>query len=186
MRQLIADHRNFVQFLDILEGQAGYVDAGAVADVEIIEAVLGYLQRYGDQCHHPREDLLYRKVRETDAQLAPDAAALEREHAKLGRDTLAVLTVVRAASDGDPYDALALSSRLTTYVHGYRRHFQEENEGLFRVAADCLGPTDWADLEDRARRLRSAERARSIQERFLALRDYIHRLARLREGSPRA
>lgn len=179
MQQLIADHRNFSFFIDILESQGERLEDGERTDLEVVEAILGYLQRYGDQCHHPREDLVYARLRDTDPSSAARAEAIVAEHAAIQRATREILASVRKACDGSSFDAYALARGLHRFVADYRAHFETENETLFPLAMHSLGAEDWARIEAEAAILASAERALQIQDRFLALRDYIHRLDRL-------
>ncbi len=179
MQQLIADHRNFSLFIDILEQQGERLESGERTDLEIVEAILGYLQRYGDQCHHPREDLVYAQLRDSDPSSAARAEAIVAEHATIQRATRDNLASVRAACDGTSFDAYALARGLHRFVADYRAHFEAENQTLFPLAMGSLGPEGWARIEAEASLLANAERALQIQDRFLALRDYIHRLDRL-------
>lgn len=179
MQQLVADHRNFATFLDILEAQADRLSSGENADLEISELILVYLQRYADQCHHPREDLLYARLRKKNAAAAQQSAALGEEHAAIERQTHATLEVVRRGAGGESMDAYAVGERLLELVSAYRAHFEAENASLFPAAAEHLSADDWAEAEREASFLSGAERVLHVQERFLALRDYIHRLDRL-------
>ena len=179
MKQLIADHQSFGTLVDILERQTERLDAGEPSDLEIVELVLAYLQRYGDQCHHPREGLLYARLRALDPVAAARASAIGSEHVWLHEATQEALVQVRRACDGEEIDAGALARKLAEYVSAFRAHVHHENETLFPLALEMLGAADWSALEKDASVMAGAERALRIQERFLALRDYIHRLDRL-------
>lgn len=179
MQQLVADHRNFATFVEILENQADRLESGERCDLEIVEAILGYFQRYGDQCHHPREDLLYVTLRAKDPVAAARSSTIESDHARLQHATRSLLAEVRAACDGGSLDAYGLARHVLGYAAGYRAHFEAENEHLFPLAVQVLTPADWRLVERSAAIMTGAERALHVQDRFLALRDYIHRIDRL-------
>ena len=179
MQQLIADHRNFAVFIDILEGQADRLEAGERTDLEVVEAILGYLHRYGDQCHHPREDLLYAQLRQRHPQASEGTSGLEADHAQMHEATKRLLHEVRTVCDGSELDAYALAQRLSGFVIHYRAHFDAENEHLFPIAIAVFTPEDWKLIERLAAIMTSAERAMHVQERFHALRNYIHAIDRL-------
>lgn len=179
MQQLMADHRNFDALVEILERQTERLSSGEWCDLEVVEVILAYLQRYGDQCHHPREGLIYERLRALDADAAERAAAVTREHAWLHDNTHRLLTEVRRGCDGERLDETALSRDMTLYVAAHREHMYDENQTLFPFAIERFGASDWAAIEQEARLLAGAERALRIQDRFVALRDYIHRLDRL-------
>jgi hemerythrin-like domain-containing protein len=179
VQQLISDHQCFAALVDILERQADRLDAGERTDLEIVELILEYLQRYGDQCHHPREDAVYGRLREVQPELAQRASSLHDEHEDLRVANQLALVEVRRACDGHEIDAPKLAARLSRLVTEHRAHVRAENEAFFPLAIEVLDAGDWAAIEKEARVMAVAERALRIHERFVALLKYIHELDRL-------
>ena len=56
------EHANMAKLLDALERQVAVFDGGGKPDYEIVLSVLDYFLDYPDRCHHPKEDLLARKI----------------------------------------------------------------------------------------------------------------------------
>jgi len=179
LQVLKEDHSNLAILLDILEGEMGRLGQGDRVDFEILEAILGYLQRYGDQCHHPKENLIYARLRKRDGEEAKESSLIQKEHKSLAQMTDEALREVREILSGIAQPDPNLSSRLAEFLAAYRAHIAAEDEHFFPTAEKALTLQDWATIESDAAALTDAEFARNIQERFLALRDYIHRLNRL-------
>ena len=60
VRQLRQEHTSMARLLDVLERQIAVFRQGGDPDYDLIEAVVEYCLTYPDQCHHPKEDLVFR------------------------------------------------------------------------------------------------------------------------------
>jgi len=179
LAQLVEDHRNFSIFLGLIEDQLERLQTGRRADLEIVELALAYLERYADQCHHPREDLIYDVLRAKDSGAARGSVKLADEHEAIELATTTTLRTIRGILEGDTLDMVSLEALIEDFVAMYRSHILNENQHLLPLAHERLDDEDWEKIEDRAAQLGMVERAFKVQERFRALRDYIHRLNRL-------
>ena len=62
--RLEQEHTNMAKPVDVLEHRlAVFAEAGTV-DYDLILRIVDYFLDYPDQVHHPKEDLVYRKLRE--------------------------------------------------------------------------------------------------------------------------
>jgi len=179
LQVLKEDHRNLAILLDMLESEIRRLQQDKRADFEILEAILGYLQRYGDQCHHPKENLIYARLRKRDGAEAKGSSMIQNEHKTLAQNTDEILKDLRDILCGTTTPRPGLGVQLAEYLAAYRAHMAAEDTHFFPTAENTLSLQDWKDIESDAEALTDAEFARNTQERFLALRDYIHRLNRL-------
>jgi len=182
MQQLNADHRNFNVLLDILEHQIELLQTAERTSLEVAEMILTYLKRYGSQCHHPREDLIYGKLRAKKDFLAQRPTSLAEEHASLLVATDDALSTISHILDGEAHDIATTATLLTGYLCAYRTHVESEDASLFSTAREYMTPDDWSQVEKEGAVFTWVEHDLHTQERFLAMRDYIHRLNRLNLG----
>ncbi len=178
---LSGDHHNLTALLRALEAQVTTLKGGGQADLEVVELVLGYCRRYGDQVHHPLENLVYDRLCETDAQLKGVLGAVCQDHVLIDESTKNLLEEVRDLMENCRPPTADLTRQLAAFIEGYHKHMAQEDKVLFPLAQERLSPMDWTVVEARAQNLPGAIYAQQVQERFLALRDYIHRLQRLDE-----
>ena len=66
IESLREEHRNIEELLLVLEQELGVFDRNERPDYEIIKAVIGYFQDYPDCCHHPKEDMIFEKLKVRD------------------------------------------------------------------------------------------------------------------------
>jgi len=140
------EHGNIEKLLRVLERELNVFDRSDRPDYDVMAAVIEYFKDYPDSCHHPKEDLVFAKLKERDATAAATVGDLESEHEeeakRLRRVSLAVESVL-----GDQ-DLLRqdVSRIIRDFIDHQRRHMTMEENVLFPAALAALGPTDWADI----------------------------------------
>src|SRR6266568_1797689 len=63
------EHRNIETLLRVLERELDIFDRAERPDYEVVQAVIGYFEDYPDCCHHPKEDVVFAKLKARDPAL---------------------------------------------------------------------------------------------------------------------
>jgi hemerythrin-like domain-containing protein len=165
------EHRNIETLLRVLERELNIFDRAERPDYEVVQAVIDYFRDYPDHCHHPKEDVVFAKLKARDPAAAASVGDLEAEHRsgaerlrRAGRAVESVLSereILRQAVDGIVRD----------FIEKERKHMEMEERVLFPAAARALGSEDWAEIDARLRDDPSLDGAN--QEPFDALRRRI-------------
>ncbi len=74
------EHRKIGKVLGLLRRQLAQLQAELPVDRLLLESALDYLSGFPEQCHHPKEDLVYRKLIERFPALAVSLEELASEH----------------------------------------------------------------------------------------------------------
>jgi len=90
------EHSNIATLLRILERQVGDFRSGDRPDYDVIRAVLDYLLSFPEACHHPKEDLIFDKLRDRDPVTAEKIGDLRSAHVELAARAQEFSTGVRA------------------------------------------------------------------------------------------
>ncbi|HMK71560.1 MAG TPA: hemerythrin domain-containing protein, partial [Xanthobacteraceae bacterium] len=61
------EHRNIEELLLVLEQELIVFDRNERPDYEVIQAVVRYFEDYPDCCHHPKEDMIFEKLKARDS-----------------------------------------------------------------------------------------------------------------------
>ncbi len=77
------DHRNMAKLLDVIQQQATNMTRRDPVNDRLLESAFAYLTSYPDRCHHPKEDLVYRKLLGRHPELAASLEDLVAEHETL-------------------------------------------------------------------------------------------------------
>jgi hemerythrin-like domain-containing protein len=177
---LHAEHSNTVMLLNGFEKQIDLFATGQSPDYELIEVTLDYLAEFPDEIHHPKEDLIYRKLKLIDPKA--EVIDLPSEHEDLAALTRSVRTAIRDVLQDSlgPRDWLTSVSR--NFLATYRRHMRMEDAFLFPLAEKHLSADDWRELDARLSDYQADPLfSPATAKRFEALLAYIKSLEVLEE-----
>lgn len=168
--KLRAEHDDFAKVLDVLGQEVKSYKQDGRLNRNVIEDVVDYCQDFATLCHHPKEDLIYRKLR-----LTTDCAVLQKVGDLLaGREALLALTDELAATvDNLRSDTAEDRARFVwmaqVFLKRCRNRIKAEVDELFPLAVRCLSDQDWAEIERDAVALEALHLADANDERFAAL-----------------
>ena len=80
MLLLHSDHQSMAKLLALLDEQIRVIEDGDSPDYGLLQSMLDYLSAYPDECHHPKEDLVFRKLRARDRAAADSLKNIIDEH----------------------------------------------------------------------------------------------------------
>ncbi|MCD0419108.1 MAG: hemerythrin domain-containing protein [Rhodopseudomonas sp.] len=143
------EHRNIARLLDVLERELSVFDRRERPDYEIFQAIIQYFKEYPEACHHPKEDVVYRILKERNAAVAGTVGDIEKEH-ELEVDRLANFAKVVddvLADQELPRQTFHTAAR--DFIEHQRRHMLKEEQLLFPAALETLTAEDWAKIDAR-------------------------------------
>jgi hemerythrin-like domain-containing protein len=146
---LLEEHQNIEKLLLVLEHELEIFDRSGRPDYEILQTIIQYFQDYPESCHHPKEEMIFEKLKARDPAAAKNFGNVEAEHeVEAGR-----LRSFARAVDSVLADQEFLRESFHLAVHDFiehqRRHLQKEERLLFPAAAKALQSEDWAEIDAR-------------------------------------
>jgi hemerythrin-like domain-containing protein len=183
LRKLREGHDDLARVLDVLEQEVKTYQRRGRINCDIVDDVLDYCRGYPVLCHHPKEDLIYRKLR-----LAAEPAAMDTVGDLLAEhETLTALTnELQAAVDnllsGAGENRARFVSVAQTFLEQHRHHMKAEDEDLFPLAKQCLSVQDWAEIDRQATALEASQPTGAFGERLVALSREIDRCERIEQA----
>jgi hemerythrin-like domain-containing protein len=131
MDELRQDHRNMAIVLNLLDDIVTEMEAGGDPDFELFDEIMRYMTVYPDAVHHPKEDVMYEKLRSKRPDLAEDLEHVPDDH----RDIAGLGGVLRSEVEAIVAGAAVRRSKMiedtAAYVRRLREHMQWEEEDLF-------------------------------------------------------
>lgn len=141
------EHLNMSRLLALLEHQLILFETAGRVDLDLIRSIAEYFGTYPKTCHHPKEDVIYRKLCARKPDVAEEMADLEAEHEHLDarlRDFLRAVDNVALDVEVPREQFLHKARR---FVEEERRHMVMEERHFFPLALATLDMGDWADIE---------------------------------------
>ena len=175
---LRAEHRDIEQLLNVLEGELEVFERRERPDYEVIQTIISYFQDYPDCCHHPKEDMIFDKLKARDSPKAKGIGDVEAEHRQETKRLDRVARIVRNVLLDREIARQTFSEVMRDFIDQQRVHMAMEERTLFPVAENALRPEDWREIDvkwnDKTESLFNV----AMEERCQSLRDRILRWGR--------
>ena len=112
------------------------------------------MTHYSDVLHHPKEDLVFAKIKERDAAMASTVDDLHRQHARIHAAGAELVRQLDDVINGTIASRASIEAAARDYVDGLRKHMRVEESDVLPLAATLLDGRDWSAIHaaDRARR----------------------------------
>jgi len=177
------EHRNIEELLLILEQELSVFDRNERPDYEIIQAVISYFQDYPDCCHHPKEDMIFEKLKERDPVAAESVGDLEAEHQNESKRLRKVADMIRSILTDHEVSRQAFDGVMRDFIEHERKHMEMEERFLFSTAVSALRPEDWGGIDARWSDWKDSIFSVAFEERCQSLRERILRWQRENSGN---
>ena len=131
MDELRLDHRNMAIVLDLMEGLVEEMEAGKDPDFELLEEIMRYMTIYPDAVHHPKEDVMYEKLRSKRPDLSDDLDHVPDDHREIAELGTVLRSEVEAINAGAAVRRQKMIEDAAAYITRLRNHMRWEEEDLF-------------------------------------------------------
>jgi hemerythrin-like domain-containing protein len=140
------EHRNMESLLCVLERELIVFDRGDRPDYEVVLAVIDYFKDYPDSCHHPKEDMIFEKLKARDPAAAASIGDLEAQHREGARRLRRVAQAVERVLGDHDLLRQTVDDIIRDFINHERQHMATEERIVFPAALTALRSQDWADI----------------------------------------
>lgn len=172
---LLEEHRNIDKLLLVLEHELEVFDRSEEPDYEILQAVIQYFQDYPESCHHPKEDMVFEKLKVRDSAAANRIGDVEAEHQVETKRLRRLVEAVEEILAGREFLRQTFHDVVHDFIEHQRQHMDKEERLLFPAAVQGLRPDDWAELDARLNDQKDPLFNGVIETKFQALQRTILR-----------
>ena len=173
MRVLRREHANMAALVKALEWQLSEFAAGRSPDYDVIRSALDYFLSFPDLYHHPKEDLIFTRLKERAPDVAERVGDLRREHETLAARSREFSAGLRAVL-GEAYVPREAFVRWgQAFIDLQKHHIEMEETDFFPAALQHLTSDDWRELEEQMTTPDDPLFGENVGERFETLRRSI-------------
>ena len=173
IKKLRIDHRNMSRLLDEMETQLGLFHMGENPDYILMMDIMQYMSHYPDLFHHPREDLLFKKLIERDPSARLVVKDLMQKHDTLAESGKAFTDSLRSILSEVLVERESVEAQGRGYVGTLRRHIDVEESQIFPLAQRVLTEDDWKDIDSAMEAIEDPLFGTTVRQEYRALYDYI-------------
>jgi hemerythrin-like domain-containing protein len=141
------EHANMAALVKALEKQLTDFERGITPDYDVIRGVLNYFLSFPDIYHHPKEDLVFQRLREVAPDRAADLGDLRRDHEELDGRTREFAEGITAVLDEAQVPREAVLRWGKAFIELQREHMMMEESRFLPLAEESLSDDDWKALE---------------------------------------
>lgn len=172
---LLEEHRNIEKLLHVLEQELEIFDRGESPDFEILQAIIDYFQDYPESYHHPKEDIVFEKLKLRDPAVARQIGDAEAEHQVETNRLRQFARVVEHVLAGRELLRQTFHRVVRDFIEHQRQHMAKEERLLFPSAVKALRAEDWAEINTRLNDRKDPLFDNSTEKKFHALQQTIVR-----------
>ena len=140
------EHEHIGQVLDVLDRQLDLIKNGEQTDYKLIELAIDYFLTFPDTCHHPKEDLLFKRVMTHNPDELGIMGNIILEHKELNQLTHRVRHELNSKSASSVV-ANNIESTLRSFVNYYRHHIEIENKIFFPYVLENLSQEEFDAID---------------------------------------
>lgn len=180
-----ADHIKFGQLLNLLESELQRFHDAGYPDYQLMLDIMFYMTHYSDVLHHPKEDLLFARMKLHDADVGRTADELTKQHAQLRNMGNAMVGALDDIVNGSIAPRERVEATARAYVGALRAHMRTEENEMLPAAERLLSEADWTEIDAAIATFDDPLFGCEVHERYAGLRAQIDRQAgaRGREGT---
>jgi hemerythrin-like domain-containing protein len=175
---LLEEHQNIEKLLLVLEHELEVFDRSERADYEILQTIIQYFQDYPESCHHPKEEMIFEKMKVRDPDAARGFGDVEAEHELEARRLQSFARAVEAVLADQEFLRESFHLAVHEFIEHQRHHLEKEERLLFPAAVKALRSEDWAEIDARLDDRKDPLFDSEVEERFRDLRTTILRWER--------
>ena len=171
------EHRNIEKLLRVLEQELSIFDRGDRPNYEVVVGIFDYFKDYPGSCHHPKEDMIFNKLKSRNPAAAAKIGDLRIEHVEeASRLRRAAQAVERVLADQDLLHE-TVDEIIRDFIEHERQHMKMEEQIFFPAAVKALRPKDWADIALKLADRRDPLNGPDLEQKFSLLRRKILEIA---------
>ena len=170
---LLEEHRNIEKLLHVLEQELDVFDRTELPDYEILRTIVEYFQDYPESYHHPKEDIVFEKLKLRDPSAVARIGDVETEHQL---ETQRLRRFAQAINDilaGREYPRRSFHNVVRDFIDHQRQHMHKEEQLLYPAAIKGLRAEDWVEIDARLNNKKDPLFDRVAEKEFDALRQTI-------------
>ncbi|MGC2117045.1 MAG: hemerythrin domain-containing protein [Pseudolabrys sp.] len=170
---LLEEHRNIEKLLHVLEQELDVFDRTESPDYEILRIIVEYFQDYPESYHHPKEDIVFEKLKLRDPSAVARIGDVEAEHQL---ETQRLRRFAQAINDilaGREYPRRSFHNVVRDFIDHQRQHMHKEEQLFSPAAIKGLRAEDWVEIDARLNNKKDPLFDRVAEKEFDALRQTI-------------
>lgn len=161
------------RILKLISSEIDALVAEEPRDLEVLDDAMRYMINYADKMHHPKEDIIFRRLQEVAPETTELVEQIFNEHQDITDRGSAFHELVQAVEYGDFVLRKEIVARGKEYVQTLFSHMRREEEELLRTAQKLVQSREHLDLGVEPSELDDPLFGEEVQKEYQSLYEHI-------------
>lgn len=170
---LINEHKITAKLMKLIRNEVGRFISGELPDWDLVSEVLEYLDDFPRHHHHPKENVIFQRLKQCSPKEVEAIGELEKEHRKLNHLTARFAAAIDNVLQDNTLSRDWFAEIANDYLKFQHHHMTMEEVVFFPAAKKFLSEEDWLDINDVIGAANAPELSYSLAERYALLDDEI-------------
>ncbi len=165
------EHELILDMLKVVNAACERIDRGETPDAGILASMIDFIRNFADKCHHAKEEnLLFPALEKAGIPREGGPVGVMLHEHVLGRDFVKAMDeALGKMKSGDGNAARHFAENARGYTTLLNAHINKENNVLFMMAEQKLGPAEEKELMEGFERVEREEIGEGVHEKYHAL-----------------
>ncbi|HPA73070.1 MAG TPA: hemerythrin domain-containing protein [Spirochaetota bacterium] len=165
------EHELILVMLRVLDAACSKIEAGESPDIARLYSIIDFIRNFADKCHHAKEEnLLFPALEKAGIPREGGPVGVMLHEHVLGREYVRGMDeALGKMKAGDAKAAVHFIENARGYVTLLNAHINKENNALFMMAEQRLGPAEEKALMEGFERVEREEIGEGVHEKYHAL-----------------
>lgn len=168
-----SDHQNMARVLKLIVSEIDAMASEEPRELILLDDAMRYMINYVDEIHHPKEDLIFNRMRILEVDQSEHIEDILDEHQALFTLGSQFQELVQAAEYGDFVLRQNLVEQGRAYVNSMYSHMRKEEDEVFQKAKQILSDEELAALDREVEHMIDPVFGEYVQQEYKALYDYV-------------
>jgi hemerythrin-like domain-containing protein len=179
-----ADHVNFGRLLNLFEGALNVLHEAGSPDYGLMLDIMYYMTHYSDVVHHPKEELVFARIKARDENAGKKVDELTIQHTQLRDMGEALVHTLDDVVNDSIAPRAHIEATARAYISAFRAHMRAEEGEILPSAARLLDESDWTEINAAIASIDDPLFGPHLEERYARLREQINRQAHAQRARP--
>lgn len=174
MLNLHNEHKYISKLLDLFSEELQEFEIHSLPDYNILFEIVSYLHNVSDHSHHPREDIIFKKLSNLDEDFRQECESLIIRHESLEQKTAALLESLKILSKNKKSESVEnIQFRCKDFLNAQRAHMDTEESKIFPRIMEVFSHEDWQAILPDIQPQHDPMFGDRVERRYRHLYDYL-------------
>jgi hemerythrin-like domain-containing protein len=173
IKKMQIEHANMAKVLRLLEIQLQLLHEGDTQDFDLMQDIMDYMMNFEDLIHHPKENIIYEKLKQRNPNITAIVDELLQEHEDLSYKTKAFANTINEIVLDAMIPREEIVDQGKAFIARNLEHIKKEDTIVFPAILKSLQDEDWKEIVEYLPKQDDPLTGKDVEEQYQKLYESI-------------